>query len=147
MRHDGGKSRAAEVEQPRVGAPAVLGDVVEGTAWGACSGPAMAVGETVEATFVELCRQAAPRDRVLPRCRGASPWWPRSLTRQDLAPTVSVRRGETLRRGWGATVSGTLARGAGAWGRGRLPRSMRTSAHAGEEGTCACRPCREAGGR
>jgi hypothetical protein len=57
-------------------------------------GSAMAVGETVEAMSIELRRQAASRGRVLPRCRGVWPWWPQSLTRQDLAPTVSLRWGE-----------------------------------------------------
>jgi hypothetical protein len=39
-----------------------------------------------------------------------------------------------------------VAGGASARGRDRLPCSMRTGAHTEEEGTCACRPGRGAGG-
>jgi hypothetical protein len=58
------------------------------------------VGQTVEATSVELRRKATPQSRVLPRCRGVRPRGFGDLAGKDFTPSLGVWRGQAMAAGF-----------------------------------------------
>jgi hypothetical protein len=63
-------------------------------------GSAVIVGQTVEATSVELRRKATPRSRVLLRCRGVRPRGSGDLAGKDFTPSLGVWRGQAMAVGF-----------------------------------------------